>query len=63
VRHLKLTALSGFGTDPTAALAEVAVVYTGPKLADDHGTIEYRNIRTASPDIDAGGNAPAKPKP
>ena len=63
VRHLKLTALSGFGTDTTAALAEVAVVYAGPKLAEDNGTIEYRNIRTASPDINAGGSAPAKPKP
>lgn len=63
VRHLRLTALSGFGTDTNAALAEVAVVYAGPKLAGDNGTIEYRNIRTASPDIDAGGGAPAKPKP
>jgi hypothetical protein len=62
VKDLKLTALSGFGTDTTAALAEVAVVYAGPKLADDEETIEYQRARTASPDIDAGGDAPGKPK-
>ncbi len=61
-RHLKLTARSGFGTDTTAALAEVAIIYTGPKLALDDGTIEYQNVRTASPDIDAGGGS-TKPKP
>jgi hypothetical protein len=63
VRHLKLTALAGFGTDTNTALAEVAVIYAGPKLAADNGQIEYHNIRTASPDIDAGGSNPAKPKP
>jgi hypothetical protein len=31
-RFLRLTALSGFGPDATAALAELAVVYAGPKL-------------------------------
>ena len=61
-RHLKLTARSGFGTDITAALAEVAVIYKGPKLAVDDGTIDYQNVRTASPDIDAGGGS-TKPKP
>jgi alpha-L-fucosidase len=30
-RHLKLTALSGFGPDATASLAELAVIYAGPK--------------------------------
>jgi hypothetical protein len=38
------------------------VVYAGPKLADDEETIEYQRARTASPDIDAGGDAPGKPK-
>jgi hypothetical protein len=66
-KHLKLTALSGFGTDHSTALAELAVIYAGPKLADDNSrSIEYQGIRTASPDIDAGtdvSNKPAKPSP
>ena len=66
-KHLKLTALSGFGTDHSTALAELALIYAGPKLADDHsGTIEYQGVRTASPDIDAGtdvSNKPVKPSP
>ena len=59
-QHLRLTAQSGFGTDATTALAEVAVMYAGPKLAEDDGTIEYQRVRTASPDIDAGGDQPGK---
>jgi len=31
-RYLKFTALSGFGSDTTATLAELAVIYAGPKL-------------------------------
>ena len=31
-RYLKLISLSGFGTDKTAALAELAIIYAGPKL-------------------------------
>lgn len=31
-RYLKLISLSGFGTDKTTALAELAVIYAGPKL-------------------------------
>ncbi len=64
-KHLKLTALSGFGTDHSTALAELAVIYAGPKLADTGaGNIEYQGVRTASPDIDAGtdvSNKPPKP--
>jgi hypothetical protein len=61
IKELKLTALSGFGTDNAAALAELAVIYAGPKIVDNGGAeIEYKNVRTASPDIDAGGG-PAKP--
>ena len=33
-RYLKLISLSGFGTDKTTALAELAVIYEGPKLGD-----------------------------
>lgn len=63
-RELKLTGLSGFGTDTSAALAELAVIYTGPKIAETgSGTIEYQHVRTASPDIDAGGDESNKPPP
>jgi len=54
-RYVKLIGLSGYGTDHSAALAEVAVRYAGPKLAEvPAGEVEYKIIRTASPDIDAG---------
>jgi hypothetical protein len=70
-RQLKFTALSGFGSDTTAALAELAVVYAGPKLADDGtGTTEYQRVRSESTDIDEGTaipkaptNTPPQPKP
>lgn len=63
VRHLRLTALSGFGTDVTAALAELAVVYAGPKLPPEpEDAPEYKRSRTASPDIDEGTPA-ARPTP
>ena len=61
-KQLKLTALSGFGTDQSAALAELAVVYAGPKLPENRGSIEYQRVSTASTDIDAG-DAPATAKP
>ena len=63
-KHLKFTALSGFGNDTSAALAELAVIYAGPKIADtSSGNFEYQGVRTASPDIDAGtdvSNIPPK---
>lgn len=31
-RYLKLISLSGFGTDKTTSLAEIAIMYAGPKL-------------------------------
>ncbi|HEV2763735.1 MAG TPA: discoidin domain-containing protein, partial [Pyrinomonadaceae bacterium] len=64
-RHLKLTAVNGFGPDPTAALAELAVVYTGPKLAEIEDAAEYQRSRTATTDIDEGTDAarPAKAPP
>jgi len=61
-KRLKLTALSGFGNDSTAALAELAVIYAGPKIADtSSGNVEYQGVRTASPDIDAGTDVSNKP--
>jgi hypothetical protein len=57
-RQLRLTAQSGFGNDDSAALAEIAIDYAGPKLTEDSGSVEYQQIRTASPDIDASGTKP-----
>jgi hypothetical protein len=37
------------------ALAELAVMYAGPKLADaEPGTIEYQRVRSTSTDLDEG---------
>jgi beta-galactosidase len=58
-KQLRLIALSGFGNDTAAGLAEIAVLYAGPKLTGEQsGEIEYKNVRTASPDIDAGDGSP-----
>lgn len=66
-KHLKLTALSGFGADHSASLAELAVIYAGTRITNaSPGNVEYQKVRTASPDIDAGpdvSNQPAKPSP
>jgi beta-galactosidase len=57
-RYLKLVSLSGFGADKRTALAEVAVIYVGPKLVErEGGVFEYERNRTATPEIDEG---PAK---
>lgn len=62
-RHLRLTALGGFGTDVTAALAELAVLYAGPRLPEETGDApEYKRSRTATTDIDEGSPA-AQPTP
>ena len=60
-RHLKFKALSGFGNDPGAALAELAVIYAGPKISEkDSGNVEYRRARSTSTDVDEGLDAPAR---
>ena len=51
-RQLRFTALSGFGEDNTAALAELAVLYTGPDLPENSGELAYRHVQSASSDID-----------
>ncbi len=53
-RFLKFTSLSGFGADKQTALAEVAVIYTGPQLPEGETDLEYKRVRSASPDIDEG---------
>lgn len=65
-RYLKLVSLTGFGTDKTTSLSELAVIYAGPKLDDKGQLIEYQRSRTATPEIDEGPDkpkSPAKPKP
>jgi beta-galactosidase len=61
-KQLRFTGLSGFGNDVSGAVAELAVLYAGPKLAGDTEDLEYKNIRTASPDIDAGDGS-VRPAP
>ncbi len=62
-QHLKLTALSGFGADTTSALAELAVLYAGPKLKETgEDTIEYQRNKPATSDIDEGTNPTPKPR-
>ncbi len=54
-KQLRFTALSGFGADTVAAIAELAVVYAGPKLAaNDSDNVEYRRSRSTSTDVDEG---------
>jgi len=60
---LKFTALSGFGPDKTVALAELAVIYTGPSLGDDGQPLEYQRSKTATPEIDESNGTPEKKKP
>ncbi len=53
VRHLKIRALSGFGKDTSASLAEAAVVYEGPQLSEEdiERNAAYRNVSTATEEI------------
>ena len=53
--HLRLTALSGFGEDKAAALAEFAIHYQGPPVDGSHlATPTYQRARSASTDVDEG---------
>ncbi len=52
-KQLKFTALSGFGPDTSTALAELAVMYAGPRLADSSsGNVEYQPVRSTTVDVD-----------
>jgi len=62
-RHVRLISLSGFGPDKTTSLAELAVIYAGPKLpGSDGGSINYKRSVTATPEIDEGTGTGNKPK-
>jgi len=59
--RLKFTALAGFGNDHSTALAELAVIYAGPKLADTgSGAVEYKRVRSSSTDVDEGADVSGK---
>ncbi|HUJ11388.1 MAG TPA: discoidin domain-containing protein [Verrucomicrobiae bacterium] len=49
-RHLRFTAVSGFGSDNAAALAELAVV--GPKSLKVGSPVHYKATKSATPEID-----------
>lgn len=55
-QYVKLRALSGFGGDTAASLAELAVIYAGPGLEDKQvaPAVPYRAVRTATEEIDEG---------
>jgi beta-galactosidase len=58
-RHLRFAAMSGYGTDPSAALAELAVLYAGPKLPENgDANVNYRRVRSTASDVDEGGPTP-----
>lgn len=60
-RYLKLTALAGFGADRSSALADVAVMYTGPKLPDETEDLEYKRSRSATVEVDEAGMEDRRP--
>ena len=62
-RFIRFRSLSGFGSDKTTALADVAVIYEGPKLPDDEEELEYQRSKSASPDIDEGVSPDDNKKP
>lgn len=67
--HLRFAAMSGYGADASAALAELAVLYAGPKLPENaDATVTYRRVRSTASDVDEGDatvktatGQPAKP--
>ena len=53
--HLRLTAVSGFGKDRVAALADFAIHYTGPPLPGTQlPPPTYQPARSASTDVEEG---------
>jgi hypothetical protein len=53
--HLRLTALTGFGNDSAASLAEFAIHYTGHAIDGSHlPSPSYQRARSASTDVDEG---------
>jgi beta-galactosidase len=62
-QYLKLRALSGFGNDTTSSLAELAILYAGPKLSDeDDSTQPYKDVKSTTEEIDVESGAGNKPR-
>jgi hypothetical protein len=59
---VKFVARSGFGADNTAAIGELAVLYTGPALPENSDRLEYRRVKSASSDIDENVGAEDRKK-
>ncbi|MEI8044792.1 MAG: discoidin domain-containing protein, partial [Verrucomicrobiota bacterium] len=52
VRKLKLIASSGVGEDTTTSVAELTVLYAGPKLPPmQGGAIQYKKVRTSTEQV------------
>lgn len=62
-RYLRLTSLAGFGTDRASALADVAILYTGPRLPEDTTDLEYKRSRSVTVDVDEAGMDERRPAP
>jgi hypothetical protein len=61
-RFIRFVSLTGFGADATSAIAELALVYTGPALPENDGGLIYKRVRSASSDIDENIGAEVKIK-
>lgn len=59
---VKFVARSGFGADNTAAIGELAVLYTGPALPENSDRLEYQRVKSASSDIDENVGAEERKK-
>ncbi len=65
-KYVRLTARSGFGVDTSTALAELAVIYAGPRLAEP-GTepMRFHRVESTTPEVNEnpGDNGPAGVQP
>ncbi|HSE33678.1 MAG TPA: discoidin domain-containing protein [Pyrinomonadaceae bacterium] len=62
-KYLRLISITGFGADKTTSLAELAVIYAGPRLNTDTTDVQYQRNQSATPDIDEGTGAAKRPRP
>ena len=61
-KRIRFASLSGFGSDTASALAELAVIYAGPKLPDNGDeAVRYKRVRSTSGDVDEGAEVKQKP--
>ena len=56
-KHLKLTALSGFGNDNSMSLAEIAILYSGKQLDQtDNQTQGYKKVSSSTEEMYEGND-------